>query len=143
MLGAKSRDARIKAATSLLERIPIFMTLVGHIALSLRIFCRKRGSSCRRSEFISLARWRLKVFGRMGAWRLRLSFPTNMADITRPRLCVSDIAAVTRSTVLIAISESRIGFPQKRVDISQLFITSDDSRSCKDLKTFPTNDKRE
>jgi hypothetical protein len=29
------------------------------------------------------------------------------------------------------------------VDISQLFITSDDSRSCKDLKTFPTNDKRE
>jgi hypothetical protein len=37
-----------------------------------------------------------------------------MADITRPRLCVSDIAAVTRSTVLIAISESRIGFPQKK-----------------------------
>jgi hypothetical protein len=32
---------------------------------------------------------------------------------------------------------------KKRVDISQLFITSDDSRSCKDLKTFPTNDKRE
>jgi hypothetical protein len=31
-----------------------------------------------------------------------------------PRLCVSDIAAVTRSTVLIAISESRIGFPQKK-----------------------------
>jgi hypothetical protein len=40
--------------------------------------------------------------------------PDNMADITRPRLCVSDIAAVTRSTVLIAISESPIGFPQKK-----------------------------
>jgi hypothetical protein len=118
MLGARSRDARIKAATSLLERIPIFIKLVGDIALSLRIFCRKRGSSCRRSEFISLARWRSKVFGRMGAWRLRLSFPTNMADITRPRLCVSDIAAVARSTVLIAISESPIGFPQKKGWIS-------------------------
>ena len=42
MLGAKSRDARIKAATSLLERIPIFMTLVGHIAFSLRHLLQKK-----------------------------------------------------------------------------------------------------
>ena len=95
MLGAKSRDARIKAATSLLERILIFMTLVADIALSLRIFAEKRGSSCRRSVFISLAR--------------------------------------SRSTVLIAISESPWILSKNPAGTLQFFITSDDSRSCKDL----------
>jgi hypothetical protein len=67
----QSRDER-----NLLERILIFilisMMLVGDIPLSLRIFCKKRGSACRRSEFIFLSRaGGRRFFGRMGAWRLR------------------------------------------------------------------------
>src|SRR5258708_14320264 len=46
--------------------------LVGDIPLSLRVFCKKRGSACRRSEFIFLSHaGGRRFFGRMGAWRLR------------------------------------------------------------------------
>ena len=67
----QSRDER-----NLLERILIFilisMMLVGDIPLSLRVFCKKRGSACRRSEFIFLSHaGGRRFFGRMGAWRLR------------------------------------------------------------------------
>lgn len=75
----QSRDEQ-----SLLERILISMMLVGDIALSLRIFCRKRNSSFRRSEFISRARGR-RFFGAYGRLATAPSFPTNRADITRPR----------------------------------------------------------
>src|SRR5258708_40359192 len=66
----QSRDER-----NLLERILIFilisMMLVGDIPLSLRVFCKKKGSACRSSEFIFLSHaGGLRVFVRMCAWRL-------------------------------------------------------------------------
>src|SRR5260221_5055350 len=46
--------------------------LVGDIPLSLRVFCRQRGSACRRSEFIFLSHaGGRKLFRRISAWRLR------------------------------------------------------------------------
>src|SRR5258708_36385528 len=55
------KDARIKAATSLLERILTFMKLVADIALSLRIFCRKKALLVG-DRSLCLSRWRLKGF---------------------------------------------------------------------------------
>jgi len=60
------------------------MKLVGDIALSLRIFCRKRGSACRRSEFIFLSRADGRSF--LDVWALGdcAVIPTNRADYYPP-----------------------------------------------------------